>query len=309
MLSDLLVVGAGLAGLTLAYRMRQSQPDWMIEVIDKSTSVGGRLSCRRLVGDTFDHGAQSISLAPEDQYVVDFWKAQIPLTELVDGDQITYFSALGMTALAKSLGGTLDVKLRHKALSLERFDDHLVVKSDSHMDFLSRRVVLTCPLPQSLEILERSGIRYADHLKQRVYSKAIVIMIQSNQVSADFKNELLSMPHVIAGVYPQHSKRKLSQPCWTIEMAEIWSNMHFELSDAEIFESAVNVFREASPGLEIKSSSVKKWRFARPIYGYEDGYASPCKGIFLAGDAFGGTSASGALLSARQLAHVLSKSI
>ena len=54
--ADVLVVGAGMAGLTAASELQQTNLNVLI--IDKGRGVGGRLASRRIGPATFDHGAQ-----------------------------------------------------------------------------------------------------------------------------------------------------------------------------------------------------------------------------------------------------------
>ena len=54
--TDVLIIGAGLAGLSAANDLRQAGRK--VLVIDKGRGLGGRLAGRRIGDATFDHGAQ-----------------------------------------------------------------------------------------------------------------------------------------------------------------------------------------------------------------------------------------------------------
>ena len=53
---QVLVVGAGLSGLIAARELQKNGISTAI--VDKGTSVGGRLATRRIAGGVADHGAQ-----------------------------------------------------------------------------------------------------------------------------------------------------------------------------------------------------------------------------------------------------------
>ena len=54
--TDVLIIGAGLAGLSAANKLKEAGRD--VLVIDKGRGIGGRLAGRRIGEATFDHGAQ-----------------------------------------------------------------------------------------------------------------------------------------------------------------------------------------------------------------------------------------------------------
>jgi len=56
---DVLIVGAGIAGLSAASTLSRLGRD--VVVIDKGRGVGGRMANRRFGGAVFDHGAQYVT--------------------------------------------------------------------------------------------------------------------------------------------------------------------------------------------------------------------------------------------------------
>ena len=54
--TDILIIGAGLAGLSAASKL--SKLDVEVTIVDKGRGVGGRLAGRRIGDASFDHGAQ-----------------------------------------------------------------------------------------------------------------------------------------------------------------------------------------------------------------------------------------------------------
>ncbi|MFM8721078.1 MAG: FAD-dependent oxidoreductase, partial [Chthoniobacterales bacterium] len=64
MIHDTIVIGAGLAGLAAAGRLRKAGQD--VLVLEKSRGLGGRAATRRWDGLPVDHGAQFFTARSED---------------------------------------------------------------------------------------------------------------------------------------------------------------------------------------------------------------------------------------------------
>ncbi|NJK46404.1 MAG: FAD-dependent oxidoreductase [Pleurocapsa sp. SU_196_0] len=60
---DVLVIGAGLAGLSAARDLARA--GFAVRLLDKSRGVGGRTATRRIEGATFDHGAPFFTVRGE----------------------------------------------------------------------------------------------------------------------------------------------------------------------------------------------------------------------------------------------------
>src|SRR6476661_3476634 len=68
---DLAIVGAGLAGLAAAHRLRERRPDVDVVLFEQSQEIGGRAATRRRFGAIFDDGAQYLKAAtPAVEYFV-----------------------------------------------------------------------------------------------------------------------------------------------------------------------------------------------------------------------------------------------
>ncbi|MCU4186539.1 FAD-dependent oxidoreductase [Acidiferrimicrobium sp. IK] len=115
-LTDVIVVGAGIAGLTAARRLQDE--GLSVIVLDKGRGVGGRLATRRVGGARVDHGAQFFT-ARSDRFraQVDRWLEAGVAREWCRGfrqppdGHPRYVGAAGMTALAKDLAGGVDVRV------------------------------------------------------------------------------------------------------------------------------------------------------------------------------------------------------
>ena len=124
--ADVLIVGAGMAGLTAASELQRNGRK--VIVFEKGHSVGGRLASRRIGLATFDHGAQFMTARdPRFAATVDEWRKAGVVEEWyrtpaqgTEGHP-HWRGKPAMTAVAKHLARSLNVLLE-KRIVLMRHD-------------------------------------------------------------------------------------------------------------------------------------------------------------------------------------------
>ncbi|NJL49588.1 MAG: FAD-dependent oxidoreductase [Leptolyngbyaceae cyanobacterium SM2_5_2] len=102
---DVVVVGAGLSGLTAAQALRQA--GYGVLVLDKSRGVGGRVATRRVGEVPVDHGCRFVQPAPgpnstlmADGLAAGGLQPWTPLEfDLSDGDLLLPRAPSGLTTL------------------------------------------------------------------------------------------------------------------------------------------------------------------------------------------------------------------
>jgi len=145
-MASIAVIGAGLAGLTVA---RELSGAHRVTVFEKSRGVGGRMATRRAGPFQFDHGAQFITAQTDDfrgfldQLLTAGALAQWParFAELRrDGisvrrqwgdDYPHYVGTPGMNAIGKHLATGLDIRLETPVRSLARDDGRWLLSGDA----------------------------------------------------------------------------------------------------------------------------------------------------------------------------------
>lgn len=127
------IIGAGLAGVTLAKRLAGAMD---VTLVEKSRGVAGRMSTRRLDDQVFDHGAQYFTvrderfaamlepfqrdgiIAPWDaRFVTVDQQGQITPREMNGAPMI---ALPGMTGLAKAMAEDLDIMLAKEATLISK---------------------------------------------------------------------------------------------------------------------------------------------------------------------------------------------
>lgn len=145
---DLVVIGAGLSGLTVARGAVDA--GLSVHVLDKGRGIGGRLATRRAEGGLrFDHGAQY--LRPRAPGFATLLQGAVRAGAAApwaaaDG---AYVGMPGMSGLPKSLAAGLDITTGRRAGRLTRSGDVWeVIDTGGTLALRGRRVVMAMPAPQ-----------------------------------------------------------------------------------------------------------------------------------------------------------------
>jgi len=293
-LIERLIVGAGLTGLWIGQQLTQQKKS--CQLIDKSKSVGGRMATRRWNEQKFDHGAQFYKVKTESQ---NFHQALVDKKLVRTLDDSKWVATNGISSLAKQLAKPLQIQF-------EKTVDQVFPESGRYKvhtlegDVLNcKTLILTCPLPQTLKILDKSNIIYPSRLLSIQYSKAIVFLLSSkDRIPFPYPSPYVEPADgFVFSVSDQNWKTGLQGTAWTATMNPKWSDAYFEKTEAEQLEAFKNEFLFFHSSLEVQ---IKKWRYSHPTQ-QDPELASQPKGypnLILAGDAFGGGSLNGAIRSA-----------
>lgn len=307
------IVGAGITGLALGSLLREKHPNDEVTILEKSRGVGGRMATRRTDLGKFDHGAQFYSKKDSMLWLHQKWQNEGLVEKWFQSENVDKFiSRAGMTALAKSLSAVLSVELGKKALKLNSVAGGVwEIEIENHEAIKADRVVLTAPMPQNLELLDRSGIEVSDRLRQVAYAKAIVLLFEGVS-SGEFDGVHGFKENIDESVFSvanQFRKGLHSVPSWTVVMTPKFSDQVFDQDDDQILSLALREITKLVPELTYETVQVKKWRYSHPIklacLKEEPLFTVVSENLFLAGDSYGGASVAGAVASANQLASFI----
>lgn len=315
--ADVLIVGAGLSGLLAGHEMQAHGLSTLL--LDKGRSVGGRLATRRVGPGRADHGAQFFTVrSPEFRRWVERWQAEglvyVWSTGWSDGSLAgtpsdghpRYAVRGGMNTLAQHLAHGLDVRVDTPVTSAMPTANGWQVTDQRGQVFIGRGLLLTPPVPQSLALLDASGVALAhrdrEDLERIEYAPSLAgifwldrplhlpepgAMQRSNAPiawMADNQRKGISPEATLATV---HAAPEISQAAWQM----------LEPAVLESLYEGLQPFLE--PGTQVLGSQLKRWRYALPVEFHPERtlLAQGLPPLAFAGDAFGGPRVEGAALS------------
>jgi predicted NAD/FAD-dependent oxidoreductase len=168
-MKDVIVIGAGMAGLTCAQQLKQAGLD--VTIVEKSAGVGGRMATRRLQGTWVDHGAQLLSAKSDgfisfvrklqEKGIVKEWTRDVYQLSAAglfppDADKrhTRYCCPLGMTAIAKYLANEIPIINNTRIVSVSHNEHRWQLMTDRQEILETKAIVSTMPAPQFLPIFE-----------------------------------------------------------------------------------------------------------------------------------------------------------
>ncbi len=309
---DTVIVGAGISGLVAGSRI-QAKGNKVV-ILEKSRSVGGRIATRRDDLSTYDHGAQFYKIAIHSNTAIDdFWtKKNITQTWFTENAHHFKSSAGGLTHLAKSIAESLDIIFNEKLIEIKNPDEfqkcyQLICESGKLI--LAKKIILSCPLPQTLDILKKSNIQFPNDLEKIAYAKALVGLFELQSTEENLKNFKYQseINSAIFSLCNQLSKNVSKTLAFTCTMTPDWSEIHFDQTEESILGKIQNEFSHFIKSIDehaiIVKSQLKKWRFSHPNQIYQSLHLDLMDNgeILLIGDAFGGASIAGAIHSAESI--------
>ena len=306
--TDVLVLGAGIAGLTAAAALKQAGRH--VTVVDKGRGVGGRMATRRFDGATFDHGApflatvhppEAIGLAAAQRAGVLLpWDTEVPASH---PPMRRWRGQPSMSAIAKHLASGLDVHLETTVTSLRTCGDAWCATTLAGPSITARSVVATAPLPQSLALLDAGHVALDPALRARLesvrYERCLAVMaVLAAPSNIPAPGDLVPTQGPIARLVDNQLKGISAVPSVTLHATHAFSLAHWD-EDRDATGRHLLASAEMWLGAPVTSFQVHGWRYSQatvtdPALMTVAG-ASPL--LVLAGDAFGGHGVEGAARS------------
>lgn len=317
-----LIVGAGLAGLSAARRLIElgvSVDD--VRVVDKGRGVGGRMASRRL--DTpagtarFDHGAQffttrgeafsSAVAAAVDAGAVIEWTRGF---EAEPDGYPRWRGAEGMTSLCKWMAADAGIEPE-----LDRRVDDLGAELAARP---ADAVIHTAPVPQALATMAFCGLLPEPALARRLaeihYKPTIAVLlapaVDPTGLAAHGGAQFVGHPD-LAFVTDNRAKGISEVPAVTIHLSNERSGELWNATDAEVLAhalaAAAEMLGDATDPAGLIAHQIHRWRYAGPVEVHPDPTVvwGSAPTISLAGEAFAGPKVEGAFLSGRAAAEAI----
>lgn len=313
--ADVVVVGAGVAGLVAARRLADAGRS--VVVVDKGRGVGGRLATRRLGDARLDHGAQFFTVRSGwFAEVVDGWLARGVAREWcrgfsqggdpAEGDgHPRYVGAGGMTDLAKDLAHGLDVRVGTRVAAIAPAGAGWAVPVEGGPALRARAVLATAPVPQLLDLLAAGGTTpdapAAAALAAIRYDPCLAALVVTDGPTAVPEPGGVQGPGgLLSWVGDNAAKGVSAVPALTLHAAGPASAERLEDPAAASLAALLDAGTRWLGRAAVVEAQLQRWRYAQPTVGHDGrhlvvaGGAAP---LVAAGDAFGEAKVEGAARS------------
>jgi renalase len=326
---DVLIIGAGLAGLTAARALRAAGR--RVLVLEKSRGLGGRAATRRWEGWPVDHGAQFFTArSPEFTAEVGDWLARGVCFEWSrglhrasaqgprppDGDNFPRYACReGISSLGRALAGPDPsfVLRQAKVVSVRRQQTLWEVHAEDGRNFQSPALIMTPPPPQSAALLATAAPEAATGLSALDMAPCLALAARYPRRDLTWRGLQAPEHPEISWIGHDTSKRPDLHPDATIlviHASAAFSREHFGAAeDALVARMLEAAGRIAGEDLSAPSSFfLQRWRYALGAeHNGPPAILSPGEPtLVLAGDAIAGGKIEGAWLSGREAARLLS---
>jgi len=313
--AEVVVIGAGLSGLLAAGTLQAAGR--RVVVLEKARGVGGRMATRRLDAHVADHGAQFFTAhQPRFRQLVDAWEQAgvarrwstgfaTPDGAFKDNGVPRYCGVPAMTAIAKHLARDLEVRLSARVLRVESREGGWTVTTEDGARHSSRALLLTAPVPQSLELLSAGQValpeKVWDDLEPLDYAPCLTVIARLTGPSLIPEPGGLWMPgEPLLWLGDNQRKGVSTAPgaIVTLHAGQEFSRERWDTPESEVIAAIVAA---AAPwlGSPVDHAQLHRWRYSVPLRVHPE----PCLVatepalIAFAGDAFGGPRVEAAALS------------
>jgi renalase len=325
-LYDVLIIGAGMAGLTAATPLINA--GLTVLLVDKGRGVGGRLATRRFANSCwFDHGAQYFTAnTPTFANAVQQWESaglvRPWFEQLVwfEGDTVTQEApqypsrkryiptGAGMNSLAKQLATGLNIQTSTRIVKLATQPTGWLATDEQGQAYHAKALIITCPVPQTLELLAQSHISLSHQqhaqLSSVMYEPCLALMLalQADSIPPAVMNTLAvgykarDPEHPVAWVGANHTKTNANSllPAFTIHVAPSVSQQQWDTPLETLLPLLLPALPKPLRSIitpeTIESAQLHRWRYALLSQSLEVTPALRLTGLptcILAGDAFG----------------------
>jgi renalase len=310
--ADVLIIGAGLSGLSAAVDLQQAGHNVLL--VDKGRGLGGRLAGRRIGNASFDHGAQFMTTRdPRFAATVQEWIAAGVAEEWyrsfpgASGEgHPRYRGVPTMTAVAKHLATNLNIQRSVRVLNIAEHNNQWLARLDNGQQISARSMLITAPVPQTLDLLASGNIQLSAanqaRLKSIDYEACIAVMAVLDRPSSIPRPGAIALNEgPIAWISDNQQKGVSKVPAVTIHGSGDFSAQHFDL-DRQITGQLLIDAALPLIGAGVCEFQIHGWRYSKPTVVDQEACMlassdTPLPPLAIAGDAFNGPRVEGAVVS------------
>jgi renalase len=329
-MQDVLIIGAGVAGLTAARDLAKAGRD--VLVLEKSRGLSGRSSTRTANGSRVDHGAQYFTARDARfQQQVDEWLEQGHLKIWSHGfHRLTteglvaptqgnprYIFPQGMNTIGKLLGEGLKVRTETKVTSVSKQGNVWLVSSEGET-FEAKTVILNMPAEQALTLCAFELGEVKQQLEQVTMEPSFALMLGYDKTFLpEWQGILVETSETISWISHDSTKRKdPKETILVVHSTPQFARAHFEEPPESIKEKLLSAlpssllpppYAFAQPSYtSLLWSNLHRWKYALASK-FLDAKFLQDDSLFVCGDWCGGARLEAAYMSGLALAERLTE--
>jgi hypothetical protein len=325
--NSILVIGGGISGLLAATILHDA--GFSVTVLDKGKGIGGRLATRRIEDDqyglgVFDYGAQFFSAHdPSFLFWVNRWLERKVIQKWSDGflteskemkstDIARYRGIVSNRDIAKQLATRLEVHTNTRVTGFFWENNQWNILTAENQIYYSDGLLLTPPLPQSMELLTASNIKLAEDTRLKLESvrylrcMALLVLLKDRSGIPEPGGVWLSgepaswlADNTIKGISPDGY-------AVTIHTGPKFSEDNWEAENEWIFSKLANCYQKWIRS-EVAQYQVHRWKYSQPVsfYGEPFLHLKTPGDLILTGDGFMAGRMEGSALSGIKAAEYI----
>ena len=267
MITQVVIIGAGIAGLVCARRLADAGIAPI--VLDKGRGVGGRMATRRVVVAgtqlQFDHGAQYATVR-DSVFRELLSKVADACAIWKDGANTPHFVGVpAMSSIPRAIAAGLDVHYGVEVTALKSAGSGWVVEAGAD-SYTAAQVVMAVPAPQAAVLLGY-GDPLVERLQTVVMEPCLTLMAAFSPTAPRPFISRMDETLPLAWIAQDSSKpgRATALTTWVAQASPAWSAMHIEADRPAIALRMLPLLCAAigaSPD-SVRHSAAHRWRFAR----------------------------------------------
>lgn len=322
---DVVIIGAGISGITAGKFL--SKNGFSVKILDKGKAIGGRLATRRIEFENkqlqIDYGCKYIEAHSFEfsQELVDLIKNETIkkwntssenafLDELENN--LKFIGRQSMRQIAIELSNGLDISNNVKVKKIKFINGLWNITDNNNQITNSESIILTMPVPQSLELIKNSNVNLTPEIVQNLekveYARSIAgILILKNKSNIKNEGGLKFKDGPISFITDNNLKGvNNGLTAVTVEMSHGFSIKNWDKSDEEISELIIDASDDYLNSKVLKSQ-IHKWKYSTPqkVYPKKFEVVDSPGSLYFAGDAFLGKNVESAYLSGLSAAKSL----
>lgn len=295
--TDVLVIGAGMAGLTLASKLKRQGKQ--VLCVDKARGSGGRLSSKRVQGSehavSFDLGALSFTATTSQfEQVVKSWCDAGHVSSWLQHDgQIEYVGTPRSSSITRLLADEVGVKFGVRISAIVKGENTWSVYSetDGHESLYAyaNEIVLACPAPQTYDLLPQDHHFKALLKTTSIHPQWVAMFALPHTLSVP--NLLLHPNDTIARISYENSKPGRDTGhglhVYCVQASREWSEARLDYSkDKVVYELANELSQLCPEPLVVKSDYAHRWLYSQGSENghVDNGFMSGEDGLYICGD-------------------------